>query len=167
MQVHALPSEIRQRQDRIARLTEDIGRRNAHAGEEFSMDVNGRTYAGKGAREAAAAALTQSVLAGRDDHGLQVHGKFREFEILNRGTPGRIAFGSDEEAVPELFIRGAGFYGAQLNAQHPIGTIQSIEHALRALDKSLEDENERLARAEKMRRLSGPARQTVRARNPP
>jgi hypothetical protein len=150
MQVHGLPTEIKQRQERITRLDEDIARRNAHAGEEFAMEVNGRKFSGKGAREAAAAALTQCVLAGRDDPALNLRGKFRGFEILSRGRPGRTVFGSDEEALPELFIRGSGFYGAQLNPEHPVGTMQSIEHALRALDKSLEDESERLARAEKM-----------------
>ena len=50
----------------------------------------------------------------------------------------------------ELFVRGTGFYGAQLNADNPVGTIQSIEHALRALDKSMADEKDRLARCEKM-----------------
>ena len=38
----------------------DMARRDAHAGEEFSMTVGDRTYSGKGAREAAAAALTQA-----------------------------------------------------------------------------------------------------------
>ncbi|MGH7824987.1 MAG: hypothetical protein ACREQ7_07400 [Candidatus Binatia bacterium] len=117
------------------------------------MDVNGRTYEGKGAREAAAAMLTQAVLAARDDPALKSHASFRGFEILSRGRPGRTVFGlpspkrssgfaqagSDEEALPELFIRGSGFYGAHLNPEHPVGTMQSIEHALRALDKSLDD----------------------------
>ena len=135
MQVHGLPTEIKQRQEKIERLTEDIGRRNARWGEEFSMEVGGRVFSGKGAREAAAMALTQAVLAGREDPALQAHGTFRGFEILSRGRPGRIVFGGDEEALPELFIKGEGFYGAQLNAEHPLGTMQSIEHALRALDK--------------------------------
>ena len=43
-----------------------------------------------------------------------------------------------------------GFYGAQLNPENPVGTMQSIEHALRTFDKSLADERERLARCEKM-----------------
>ena len=58
--------------------------------------------------------------------------------------------GSDDERLPELFIRGAGIYKAQLNAENPVGTMQSIEHALRALDKAVMDERERTARAEKM-----------------
>ena len=57
---------------------------------------------------------------------------------------------SDDERLPELFIRGAGVYKAQLNAENPVGTMQSIEYALRSLDKAVEDERERAARAEKM-----------------
>jgi hypothetical protein len=45
---------------------------------------------------------------------------------------------------------GSGSYGAQLNPDNPVGTMQSIEHALRALDKNMADESERLARCEKM-----------------
>lgn len=41
-------------------------------------------------------------------------------------------------------------YRAQMNAENSLGTMQSIEHALRALDKALGDERERIARAEKM-----------------
>ena len=49
-----------------------------------------------------------------------------------------------------MFIRGSGIYKAQLNAENPVGTVQSIEYALRGLDKAAVDERERAARAEKM-----------------
>ena len=58
--------------------------------------------------------------------------------------------GPDEELLPELFIRGSGIYKAQFNAENPVGTMQSIEYALRGLDKAVADERERMARAEKM-----------------
>lgn len=77
-------------------------------------------FSGKGAREASAMALTQAVLAGHED------------------------------ALPEMFVRGSGFYGVQLNAENPIGTMQSIEHALRALDKSMREETERFAHSEQV-----------------
>src|SRR5207253_1428464 len=87
LQVSSLPAEIRQRQERIGRLSADIARRDEHGGQEFSMTVGGRVFSGKGAREAAAAALTQAVLAGAEDTALQVRGSFRGFEILSRGRP--------------------------------------------------------------------------------
>ena len=150
LQVSSLPAEIRQREERIGRLSADIVRRDAHAGEDFSMTVGDRVFSGKGAREAAAAALTQAVLAGREDTAVQVRGAFRGFEILSRGRGGGLVLSCDEERLPELLIRGSSTFAAQLNAESPVGTIQSIEHALRALDKSATDERARAARCEKM-----------------
>jgi N12 class adenine-specific DNA methylase len=150
LQIRSLPSEIKERQERIARLSADVASRDSHAGEEFSMTVGKRVYSGKGAREEGATALTLAILSWRDDLTLQVRGAFRGFEILSRGRGATLLIGSDEERLPELFIRGSGIYKAQLNAENPVGTMQSIEHALRSLDKAAEDERERAARAEKM-----------------
>jgi hypothetical protein len=150
LQVQSLPEEIRQRRQRIERLSADIERRDAHAGEDFSMTVGGRVYSGKGAREAAAAALTQTVMAGRAEAALRVRGAFRGFELVSRGRPQGAVLIADNENLPELLIRGAGTFAAQVNPDSPVGTVQSIEHALRALDKALADERERLARSEKM-----------------
>jgi len=150
MQVQSLPAEIKQRSERLERFAADIERRDASRSEEFAMTVGGRSYSGKGAREAAAAALTQAVLAQRDDPALQVRGSFRGFEILSRGRPQGAVLVSDSENLPELLIRGSATFAAQINPDSPVGTVQSIEHALRALDKSLADERARLARAEKM-----------------
>jgi N12 class adenine-specific DNA methylase len=150
LQIRSLPSEIKERQERIDRLSTDTATRDGHAGEEFSMTVGKRVYSGKGAREEGAAALTIAILSWRDDLTLQVRGAFRGFEILSRGRGATLLIGSDEERLPELFIRGTGIYKAQLNAENPVGTMQSIEHALRSLDKAAIDERERAARAEKM-----------------
>ena len=150
LEIRSLPPEIRERQERIERLAADIARRDANTGEEFSMTVGNRQYSGKGAREQAAAALTGAVLSWRDDQSLQVRGSFRGFEILSRGRGGARLAGSDEDRLPELFIRGAATYTVQLNAENPVGTVQSIEHALRSLEKAVADETERTARAEKM-----------------
>jgi N12 class adenine-specific DNA methylase len=150
LQIRSLPSEIKERQERIDRLVTDTAARDGHAGEEFSMTVGKRVYSGKGAREEGAAALTLAILSWRDDLTLQVRGAFRGFEILSRGRGATLLIGSDEERLPELFIRGSGIYKGQLNAENPVGTMQSIEHALRSLDKAATDERERAARAEKM-----------------
>jgi hypothetical protein len=141
--------EIKQRQERIGSLVADVVRRDAHAGDEFSMTVGNRLYSGKGAREAAAAALVQTVLAARNDPKLQVRGVFRGFAILSRGRAGAVVFG-DDERLPELLVGGSNFYNAQLNAENPVGTMQSIEHTIRALDKNMLDEKERQASCEKM-----------------
>jgi len=150
LQIRSLPPEIRERQERIERLSADISVRDAHGGEEFSMRVGNRVFSGKGAREEGAAALTQVVLSWRDDLTLQVRGVFRGFEILSKGRGATLLVNSDDERMPELFIKNAGIYKAQLNAENPVGTMQSIEYALRSLDKAAVDEQERTARAEKM-----------------
>jgi hypothetical protein len=90
------------------------------------------------------------VLSWRNDLTLRVRGVFRGFEILSRGRGATLLAGSDDERLPELFILGTGIYKAQLNAENPVGTMQSIEYALRGLDKAVADERERKARAEKM-----------------
>jgi len=157
LQIRSLPSEIKDRQERIKRLSADAATRDGHkpapaeaGGDEFSMKVGNRVFSGKGAREEGAAALTQAVLSWRDDMTLQVRGAFRGFEILSRRRGATLLAGSDDERLPEPFIRGAGIYKAQLNAENPVGTMQSIEYALRGLDKAGVDERERAARAEKM-----------------
>jgi N12 class adenine-specific DNA methylase len=149
-QIRSLPSEIRERQERIERLSADISVRDSHGGEEFSMRVGNRVFSGKGAREEGAAALTGAILSWRDDLTLQVRGAFRGFEILSRGRGATLLVTSDDERLPELFIRGAGIYKAQLNAENPVGSMQSIEYALRSLDKAVADEQEHTTRAEKM-----------------
>jgi hypothetical protein len=114
------------------------------------MRVGNQVFSGKGAREEGAAALTQAVLSWRDDLTLQVRSAFRGFEILSRGRGTTLLASTDDERLPELFIRGAGIYKAQLNAENPVGTMQSIEYALRGLDKAVAEERERATRAEKM-----------------
>ena len=54
-----------------------------------------------------------------------------------------------DERLPDLFLRGQAMYSANLNAANPIGTIQSIEHALRSLDKLGAEQQDRVARIEK------------------
>src|SRR6202451_4026349 len=52
-QLRSLPSEIKERHERIELLSADIATRDGHGGEEFSMAVGNRVYAGKGARDQA------------------------------------------------------------------------------------------------------------------
>ena len=52
------------------------------------MTVGNRLFAGKGAREEAATALTFAILTWRDDQSLQSRGVFRGFEILSKGKTG-------------------------------------------------------------------------------
>src|SRR5690606_36512744 len=81
---------------------------------------------------------------------LQSRGEFRGFAILSRGRAGSRLVTLDDDRVPEIILRGAGSYKINMNAENPLGTMQSVEHALRSLDRAAEDERDRLARAEKL-----------------
>ena len=113
------------------------------------MTVGNRVFSGKGAREEAAKALTFAILSWRDDQTMQPRGQFRGFEILSKGKSGGFGLLQDDERVPELFVRGRATYSANLNATNPVGTVQSIEHTLRSLDKLAAEQQSRVARAEK------------------
>jgi N12 class adenine-specific DNA methylase len=142
-QIRSIPEHIRRSQDISRRLAEDIATRDANSSDDFSMTVGKRTFSGKGAREEAAKALNDVVLSWRNDETAQVRGHFRGFEIVSRGHPFK------SEGDPEIFLRSAQTYRAQLNPENPLGTMQSIEHTLRALDRRAEEEHEESQRQEK------------------
>jgi len=140
-QLRNLPEKIEDARETIEHLQADIATRDAHGAEDFTMTVGKQTFGGKGAREESAKALVRAVLSRRDDYAPRLRASFRGFEILSRDKPGA--------PVPDLFIRGAGTYAAHLNADNPVGTMQSIEHTLRAFDKAAEDERRQTERLEK------------------
>jgi N12 class adenine-specific DNA methylase len=144
-----LPRQITEVQAHLAQIEADIATRNAKDSGEFVMKVGNRVFSGKGAREEAAKALTHTILTWRDDQTMQPCGSFRGFEILSRGKGTGFGLIQDEGRVPELFVRGRATYSASLNATNPIGTMQSIEHTLRNLDKLAADQQNRAARLEK------------------
>jgi N12 class adenine-specific DNA methylase len=147
MEISGLPAQIGRARECLKRIEADIERRNLNAGAEFEMTVGAKEFAGPDARKDAAKALTHAVLSWRSDTTLQVRAHFRGFEILSRGH-GTSTFGGEERS-PDLFVRGAGFYSAHLNAENHTGTVQSIEHVLRTLDRLAEDEQSRIANLEK------------------
>jgi len=142
-QIRALPQQIAETTKTLASVRADIGTRDAHD-EDFSMTVGNRVFSGKGAREDAANALTLAVLSWRDDLTLQPRATFRGFQIMSRGRRG-----DGEPQIPDLFVKGLGLYGAHLNPETPVGTVQSIEHTLRALDKFALQEEEHKDRLDK------------------
>src|SRR5947209_4510478 len=111
--------------------------------------VGNRVFSGKGAREEAAKSLTFTILSWRDDQTVQTRGYFRGFDVLSKGKCGGFGLLQEDERVPELFIRGRATYSANLNSANPVGTVQSIEHTLRSLEKLAAVHQSRVARAEK------------------
>ena len=156
-QVKSLPEQIDRARKYHAAVSADILTRDAHADEEFTMKVGNREFSGKGAREEAGNALNTVVMSWRDDKTLQVRGHFKGFEILSRGS-------AYKDGEPDLFIRGKETYKANLNPENPLGTIASIEHVLRGLDRKRRGGAARnRAAGESPGRLQGAAGPPVRA----
>ena len=97
----------------------------------------------------AAKALTLTILTWRDDQSLQPRGAFRGFEVLSRGKSAGFGALQEDERIPDVFVRGHATYIANLSASNPIGTVQSIERALRNLDKLAVEQRSRVTRIEK------------------
>jgi hypothetical protein len=141
-QVKSLPEQIERVRRYHTSVSADILTRDAHADEDFTMRVGNRVFAGKGAREDAGNALNAVVLSWRNDRTAQVRAHFKGFEILSRGS-------EQKDGEPDLFIRGKEAYKANLNFENPLGTISSIEHTLRSLDRRAEEEQREIERHEK------------------
>ncbi len=141
-QVKSLPEQIERTRKYHAALSADIATRDASADADFTMTIGNRVYTGKGAREDAGNALAAVVLSWRDDLTVKVRGSFRGFEILSRGS-------DQKDREPDLFVRGREAYKANLNLENPLGTVSSIEHTLRALDRLAEEEQRELERQQK------------------
>lgn len=109
------------------------------------MTIGNREYSGKGAREEAAKALTYLAFTWKDDEARETRAQFRGFQILSQGK--RASF-LEPDPVPSLFLRGSGTYTATLNPTNPVGTIQSVEYALRSLERMAEREQEKLHQLE-------------------
>jgi hypothetical protein len=140
--VKSLPEQIERALKYHTGVSTDINTRDAHADEDFTMKVGNREFSGKGAREDAGNALNTVVMSWRGDKTLQHRGHYKGFEILSRGGPFK-------DSEPELYIRGKETYKANLNPESPLGTIASIEHILRGLDRLAEKEQQEIERQEK------------------
>jgi hypothetical protein len=148
-EIRDLPRQISEAKQRLSQIQADISTRDANDSSEFRMIVGSTTFSGKGAREESANALTRVILSWDDDQTLQARGAFRGFEILSKGKLSGFGLVQGDERVPDLFIRGEATYSANLNVTNPVGTIQSIEHTLRSLDKLAADQQTRVARIER------------------
>ena len=148
-EIRDLPRQITDAKQHLANIEADVSTRNASASSEFRMTVGNRVFSGKGAREESAKALTFAVLSWRDDQTTQPRGALRGFEILSRGRSDGFGMLQEDERLPELSVRGRATYSANLNATNPVGTVQSIEHTLRNLDRLATEQQNRVVRIEK------------------
>ena len=148
-EIRDLPRQITEAKEYAAKVEADLATRDANASDQFSMKVGNRLFSGKGAREEAANALAGAVLSWREDNTLESRASFRGFDILSRGRGAALGLGEQDERLPEIFVRGQAMYSASLSGSNPLGTVQSIEHTLRSLDKLANDQRIRVSMLEK------------------
>ena len=141
-EVRNLPEQIERSRKYHAGYVEDIATRDAHSEEDFAMTIGNRTFTGKDARTNAGDALNAVALSWARDQTLQVRGEFKGFRILTMGS-------EIKDRAPDLYVQGRETYKANLNLENPLGTISSIEHTLRSLDRRAEDERQDIERREK------------------
>lgn len=141
-QLKSLPDEIARSQRLHAAYTDDITMRDAHADADFTMTIGNRTFSGKDARTNAGDALNQVAFSWRNDQSFQKRGEFMGFDIYTRGT-------TVMDGMPEMIVRSREAYKANLNFESPLGTISSIEHAIRNIDRHAESERRESERKEK------------------
>ena len=70
------------------------------------MKVGNCVFSGKGAREAAANALTVAILSWRNDQTMQPRATFRGFEILSRGKADGLGLVQPDERIPDCSFLG-------------------------------------------------------------
>ncbi|MDQ2777103.1 MAG: DEAD/DEAH box helicase family protein [Acidobacteriota bacterium] len=148
-EVRDLPRQIGEAKECAAKIEADVATRDVNESGQFSMKVGNRVFTGKGSREDAANAFAVAVLSWRDDHSLQPRASFRGFEILSRGRGAALGLVEQDERLPEIFVRGQAMYSATFSGSSPVGTVQSIEHTLRSLDKLANDQQTRVSTLEK------------------
>ena len=140
-----MPARIENSRECHAGLLEDIATRNAHEAEEFIMAVDDHVYSGKNAREEAGKAIIQAVMSSLwEKQGIKAKrlGHFRGFTLMS-------SFSGREGETPKLYLRGKHTYEANLNPENALGTMASIEYALRRLDNDAEEEQAKCERMEK------------------
>jgi hypothetical protein len=137
-QLRELPARILQAERAVQNVAADIITRDANTSADFTMTLHNRLFAGKGARDEAAAALHTVILSGRYDTTIQPNATFKGFQIVSRGS-------HFPEVMPDLYIQGQGRYSANFNSSNPIGTIQSLEHVIRHLNQTSANSQRELA----------------------
>jgi N12 class adenine-specific DNA methylase len=143
-QIRDLTAQIKSSKECQAGMRADSAAYRAHEAEAFTMTVDGRAFSGKHAREEAGTAIIQIITAALwEKKGELRHiGDFRDFAILS-------SFSGREGEMPKIYLRGKLTYEAYLNPENPLGTIASIEYALRNIDRLANEEQSACERKEK------------------
>jgi len=143
-QIRDARREIDYAEARITAITTDLTKRQPTRGDQFSMEVEGRTITQR--KVAGAALLTKIRLALRERTGRSwTVGRIGGFDLVCDIHPGR----HDGRLEPDLTLERTDFpqpieSGAETTA---IGVIARLEHALDRMDAELEEQRRRVADA--------------------
>ncbi len=136
-QMTELPFLINNVQKNIELLNEDIKKRDENTIKEFLLTIGTKQFTD---RDEAAEALLQNILSWTNTKTLdQPRGIFKGFTIHSEVIIGPLF------SKGYLFLQGAKRYELNLNGQSAIGTLMSIEHAVRSFETFRDKELMRLA----------------------
>ncbi len=136
-QVQQLPEQIARMKHYHTGLLEDIQRRSAHDGQDFTIQVGQKTYSGKKSREVAAEMLLMALLSGEAEE-VRVCGAYKGFQIVKRAGE-----------TYTIYLRGRHTYEILINPQNPLGNLSGLEAELRRLDRYAEAAQADCERTEK------------------
>jgi hypothetical protein len=138
----ALRGKIAETEAHIHAMQEDIRRRDQHSTGEFRLCVGTTQFSGKESRADAADRLTHTILSWASDPTFGERGSYRGFEIWSRG-PGILT------EHPVIQLRGRAAYPANINPDHPPGTLLSMDQVLSNIEKHLVSEQQHLSELRK------------------
>ncbi|HLG63102.1 MAG TPA: DEAD/DEAH box helicase family protein [Ktedonosporobacter sp.] len=148
--VGRLSERIEKSRSYHAILLDDIGTRNQHGKGGFIITIGEQHFSGKKkARETAANALTEVVMAGKEDITVRVIGSYKGFEIVTRASYFETQKGERFFDKPGLYLRGKKMHQIHFNPENASGTLSSMEYVLSHLDKLAEEEKELIEHSEK------------------
>jgi N12 class adenine-specific DNA methylase/2'-5' RNA ligase len=131
----SLPQRIQAQSQAAAKYQKDIAVRDASPNQ---FTVGKQTFTGDDARKRAAAAIAKVLDTAKDSREPISFGSYRGFALETRyRQPGITTKGMEPQPLPDITIRGASSYGANTNPDEPLGTLQSIEIAVRGIDGHL------------------------------
>jgi hypothetical protein len=144
---HAIRRQIRdathdqaQAEARVRAITADLARRQSTRGDEFTMEVEGRTYTQR--KVAGATLLTKTRLAGRE----RAERSWTVGRIGGFGLTCAIhSTGRDARLEPHLALERTDYpQSIDIDAETtPAGIIARLEHAIDRMDAELEEQRRR------------------------
>jgi hypothetical protein len=130
-------------------ITADLARRISTRGDQFAMDIEGRTITQR--KAAGAALLTKIRLAGRERAECWTVGRIGGFDLICTVRPGL----RDARLEPSLMMERTEFVQPiDIDSEMtPVGLIARLEHALDRMETEIEEHRRRVIDAKA--RLAG------------